>query len=153
MSSEISPSPGPISLKEFFESTPPGARVMISGIPYPQKRPPAIIGAPQRRREPSLLPNIQLHCDEDPCGGVRNFATQTELELAESEAKLLFINYICKNCHRSIKTYAISIERFLMEDEAVRAFKFGEDPAFGPPLPSKLIALVRPEWDYFQKGR
>ena len=51
-----------------------------------------------------------------------------------------------------LKEYAISGYR-PRGSENVQVFKFGENPAFGPPLPSKLITMIRPEWDYFQKGR
>jgi hypothetical protein len=50
-----------------------------------------------------------------------------------------------------MKTYAIWARRDANQDAEL--FKYGEYPSFGPPLPSKLIELVRPEWEYFLKGR
>lgn len=32
-------------------------------------------------------------------------------------------------------------------------FKFGENPPFGPPTPTRVISLVGPEKDYYLKGR
>ena len=60
--------------------------------------------------------------------------------------------YTCNNCGLQIKTYAIEVAQTDVEGVA-GVFKYGEDPPFGPPLPSKLIALIGPEKDYFLKGR
>jgi hypothetical protein len=63
-----------------------------------------------------------------------------------------FVIYSCNNCGSSIKTYAIEVAQTEVEGVA-GVFKYGEDPPFGPPLPSKLISLIGPEKDYFLKGR
>src|SRR5271166_2758708 len=36
---------------------------------------------------------------------------------------------------------------------ALRCFKFGEHPPFGPPIPSRLISLIGPDRELFLKGR
>jgi hypothetical protein len=51
-----------------------------------------------------------------------------------------------------MKTYAIEATQSVTEGIA-EVFKYGEDPPFGPPIPSKLISLIGPEKDYFLKGR
>lgn len=141
----------PISLKEFFESTPPGTWAVVGDVAEPPNHfaPPNSVS---RRPKTSKLPDLRLHCDKDSCGGTRNFYTSAELELKGDESKQLFVSYFCRNCRASVKTFAIVALR-RSDDKEAHVFKYGEDPAFGPPLPSKLISLVRPEWEYFVKGR
>jgi hypothetical protein len=95
------------------------------------------------------LPDLDLHCEQ--CDGVRAFSTASELVLAAQDGKELFVPYFCRNCRGGVKSYAIIAQR--KAEGAAKMFKYGEVPAFGPPLPSKLIELIRPEWEYFLKGR
>jgi hypothetical protein len=72
--------------------------------------------------------------------------------------------YHCKNCEFTSKQYALRLS-LDKEDKALHlyrkdvvyktgtAFKFGEDPAFGPSLPPQLVTLVRPQRELFIKGR
>lgn len=141
----------PISLKQFFESTPPGTWVVVADLAETEtSRTPVPPPRVATRLRNSKLPDLQLHCDSDDCKGARTFYTQEELAVKENESKQLFVSYFCRNCRMSVKTYAIQARRIVGDAEV---FKYGEFPAFGPPLPSKLIALIRPEWGYFLKGR
>ena len=51
----------------------------------------------------------------------------------------------------TVKVYAVWAKATNV-DGIGELYKFGEHPAFGPQLSSKLISLVRPEYDYFLKG-
>jgi hypothetical protein len=100
-----------------------------------------------------VLPDIELHCPtEKNCDGIRTFSAYTEFSLDPGQDLFAFLEYRCKNCGRSMKVFAIQANLPHGRDVAL-ACKFGERPPFGPPLPSKLIELIRPDWDYFQKGR
>ena len=141
---------GPIEAKEFFENVPPGVEAMVTGVPETLYGPP-----PNPYNGPRYvenLPDLVLHCSEKECGGFRLFQCETPFVVDPGKTQDAFILYRCKNCGFTFKTYAILAHRQGSE-KVVRMFKYGERPAFGPPLPSKLIELVRPEWDYFQKGR
>lgn len=61
------------------------------------------------------------------------------------------IRYRCRNCEESQKVYAIAFEP--VEDTAADLRKLGEQPPFGPPLPSKLISMVREDRELFAKGQ
>jgi hypothetical protein len=142
----------PITLAEFFENVAPGKWATVSGIASVDPNTPNPAQRPTLHTRSSLLPQIKLHCSSD-CDGTRFFATQERLFLNNGAAsKQFFVIYGCKNCGRTIKTYAIWA--IATEEAGIGdLYKFGEDPAFGPSLPSKLISLIRPEYDYFLKGR
>lgn len=137
----------PISLKDFFERIPPATRVDVVDVATPLDA-TALPSRYSRTRE-LKLPDLDLHCSE--CDGVRRFSTHSELVVGKGRLEELFATYFCRNCSACVKTYAVRANRHA--DEVVEMFKYGEDPSFGPPLPSKLIELIRPEWEYFKKGR
>ena len=63
-----------------------------------------------------------------------------------------FVLYLCRNCGYDFKTFALRIS--LDEDERTgTAFKYGEEPQFGPPNTPRLISLFREDKDIFLKGR
>jgi hypothetical protein len=140
-----------IEVKEFFEKIPPGVEVRVSGIPRKYSGPPPpLMYAPSR---PTELPDIDLYCPTRPkCDGIRAFRPLKDFTLNPGESKDEFISYLCRNCRETLKTYAVSAVFSDGETDASLR-KYGERPSFGPPLPSKLIELIRPEWEYFKRGR
>lgn len=142
-----------VEIKEFFEKIPPGTSMRVSGVPREYQGygpPPPLMYAPPRVLK---LPDIELYCPtETGCEGIRSFRAVNEFTLSPGEVKNAFIMYLCKNCEQTIKEYAIS-GNFPDKETHPTLYKYGERPSFGPPLPSKLIELIRPEWDYFLKGR
>jgi hypothetical protein len=141
----------PITLAEFFENVAPGKWATVSGIATIDSSAPRPPTPPTPHTRSSLLPQIKLHCSHD-CDGIRFFTTGARPYLNEGEPnKQLFVTYRCKKCGATVKNYAIWAKR--TDDGIGTLYKFGEHPAFGPPLPSKLIFLIRPEYDYFLKGR
>ena len=142
----------PIDVREFFEKVPPGVCVLVKGFPRSRSStPPSMYTMPNL--EKFVLPDIELHCPtEKTCDGIRTFAAHTDFSLDPGQDLFAFIEYRCRNCRESAKVFAIHANCPYGQELAL-VCKFGERPSFGPPLPSKLIELVRPEWDYFQKGR
>ena len=137
-----------MSLAEFFETVAPGRSVTVSGIPINVPYNP-LSPAPAVQR----LPQLKLHCDSEECDGERFFLSDSRFFWERNPSYCRhFVTYSCNNCGSRIKTYAIEVAQ--TETEGVAGvFKYGEDPPFGPPLPSKLISLIGPEKDYFLKGR
>jgi hypothetical protein len=144
----------PSTLAEFFEKIAPGKWATVSpiatvGSSLPRPPTPPTVAAPHTRS--SLLPQIRLHCSH--CNGTFLFTTEARLYLNKVEGnKQFFATYRCKHCGITVKHYAIWAMN--PDDKGTgELYKFGEDPPFGPPLPSKLISLIGPEFDYFLKGR
>lgn len=62
-----------------------------------------------------------------------------------------FVVYVCRNCGRTRKTYALTI-LWNGNGLAGLAYKYGEVPSFGPSIPPKLISLIGPDKDLFMQG-
>ncbi len=98
-------------------------------------------------------PDIQLHCDSDTCGGKRIFeAVGGSNPPPENKWKRVFMEYQCRNCQQRRKIFALTT----FKDQSGlsgMAYKIGELPPFGPPVPSRVIALVGPNRELFLRGR
>lgn len=102
------------------------------------------------------IPAIELHCPSAVCNGTRFFdpTTQTQRVRLESGKQYVddhFIDYICRNCHRTRKTYAV---RLVLSDggKSAQAMKIGEYPAFGEPRPNAVKDVLDDEILYFERG-
>ncbi len=132
------------TLEELFTTIHPNKEVEIS------------IVAPQRdgtygRQFYLVLPDIELFCDNDKCKGFRHYRSIAyDIIVSAHSADKRFITYICKNCDRSTKTFAVSF--IYRNEKSGTAIKLGEIPQFGSTLPTRLISLVGPDRDYFLKG-
>lgn len=134
-------------MKEFLERVPPGTASDISDLCGDWYSVGGQHGAPL------ALPEIMLHCDTEPsCGGNRLFASSDSFHVRHSVHGYEFLKYICKNCSKSVKIFAIKI-RAVKFEKGGEAYKLGEFPNFGPPNPPRLISLIRPQRDLFIKGR
>jgi hypothetical protein len=126
-----------VVMKHFLEATPPGKAIVVSDFVI------------ERAGDPALKqPYIALHCRI--CDGERFFETTSISPNLRPASILTFQTYNCRNCRRSPKTYAI---QGLRSNDVWHAKKFGEIPEFGPPIPSKAIALIGADRDDFLKGR
>lgn len=133
-----------LTVKAFFEEVSPGKNVLIQALGRKASSP----GSTWHMQ----VPAIQLHCDNEACQGVRYFEPKDTEYLRPTERKEHFLNFVCRNCKKSKKTYAFWSR--LSEDEVTgELMKFGEYPPFGPPTPSRLITMIGGERDYFLKGR
>lgn len=131
-----------LTQRELLERVPPGTKVLVADIESSDRQ-----GTTRIR-----TPEIELHCPQ--CNGPRFFAA-TEAGsyiIGNREPFDAFLTYECRNCRKSLKTYAISA-RFDKENKKWAVFKYGEDPSFGPPTPARTIALIGPDRDQFLKGR
>jgi hypothetical protein len=99
--------------------------------------------------------DIQIYCDDPKCRGIRFFHT---ISVPEVDINVLgyydvFVEYWCRNCQYKKKTFALRVTRPDTSSLGGTAIKFGEIPAFGPPVPTRLVSLVGPDRDAFLRGR
>jgi hypothetical protein len=139
-------------LVDFFVNTPPGKELHIS-INY---REPHWDAQAQAHMGKVAVSDLTLHCGSPACGSDRQFAPThatlgVELKTQTETRQDRFFVFVCRNCRLFSKTYAVEI-RMTKDDEAV-VFKYGEDPPFGPPLPSRLLKLAEDQRDLLLKGR
>lgn len=142
MPEEDTTQPTQVSFAEFLESHPPGSLVPLPDLNANTG------GAWQLSR-----PELQLHCDSEACGGNRIFRCSDPHGFIGPDRGWLrvFMVYVCRNCGRSQKTYALLL--LGTGDASGQAYKIGEHPAFGPPVPSRVISLIGPDRDLFLRGR
>jgi hypothetical protein len=152
------------TLEEFFLQTPPGSLRSIKSESLDWRlveRPrgpsgPALISPDSPAKYSTQLPGLKLHCSSAKCGGsfwfkIRaGFYHEDSIRLAIGEAENRFIEYICKSCDETRKIYAVRF-RFPAQGKLL-AYKFGEHPDYGPPLPAKVLKLVQSDADLFKKG-
>src|SRR5271157_3426527 len=133
------PATDPISFREFLEGVPPGTSSVIGDLG----------GAATRHNDGTYstqlnCPEITLYCNtKTTCDGNRLFKTSANNMFTNKESKLIFVTYRCKNCSKEAKTFALWI---MIDDDlkSGRALKYGEQPAFGPPTPARVISLIGP---------
>ncbi len=130
-----------LDFAEFLESQPPNSR----------GRSEKIIG-PRRNFSGRWLslPELRLHCPSEKCRGTRLFHCGNEPQVSEAYTNV-FLQYVCRNCKGSLRTYALMIRE--VDGAVLEVIKVGEHPPFGPPVPSKVISLIGPDRDTFISGR
>ncbi len=134
-----------ISLEDFFLKTPPGVWVHIDRPVDEQK-------GPYGSTFSLKLKEMRLHCEHEKCDGVRYFAPTATTTLRLGKWDNEFITFSCKNCGSKHKTYSIA-GLLLPDGKVAQMFKYGELPAFGPPTPKKIQALLGSHREHFFKGR
>lgn len=132
-----------ILLTEFLESMPPYRLTDVSDL-----------GVISNQGRPKFTgPDIQLHCNHDGCNGVRYFRWEHNgYYFLRTDFDSSFLIYKCCNCRHTAKTYAVRL-RVTSTGTHGQIIKLGELPEFGPPIPPKLITLIRPNRKLFYKGR
>ena len=138
--------PKPIPFTTFLESIPPGAKRTISDLFTSSRRDP--IGIPIWTVS---SPKIQLHCPTAAtCGGDRTFEVYLGGEHHDGD---IFLTYVCRNCKRCFKTYALQLIREENQRDATgSAEKYGEMPVFGSPLPPRLISMAGADHELLLNG-
>jgi hypothetical protein len=96
-------------------------------------------------------PEIELHCDNEICNGVRRFQCKEDHYIYGS-VDFKFVTYVCKNCGESQKTFALAVAPHANRISG-QVQKLGEFPPFGPPTPSRVMKLVGEDRELFLKGR
>lgn len=134
----------PIELVDFLESIPPGKLVCVNNL----------VNFPPPHHSARLsTPDIQLHCTNDVCNGLRFFKCVSEGQFfSENQIHYQFLRYVCRNCQNSHKSFAVAAIREKNDKEA-KILKIGEWPPFGPPTPPRVISLIGPDRDLFLTGR
>lgn len=134
---------------DFMESTPPGQlRDIASLVKWGYVRSTGAVGHILR------TPEIQLHCPDDSCNGLRFFrCTLRGEQVLGASFSFVYLTYRCSNCQKFEKTFSLAAAAREDEKEHGQLYKFGELPPFGPPTPPKLMKLIGPDRDDFLKGR
>lgn len=131
---------------EFLESSPPNQSIDISDL-ITEKW----IGAQQV--DCLKTPEIQLHCPEESCNGIRfHRCTKNTIAFGEGKKEQLYLSYVCSNCQKSFKIFSLTASRNGFSNTGI-LYKFGEFPIFGPPTAARLLKLIGPDRDTFLKGR
>ena len=127
-----------ISLREFLETTPPGRTVSLAATSIREYS-----GGNFR----VMAPQIELHCGISSCERFQFFQPrEDEIHLGQR-----FLIFTCKNCGSTQKTFALTCWRD--SNGKFWAYKFGETPRFGPPLPAKLLQLAGDLSYLLKKGK
>ncbi|MDP9424632.1 MAG: hypothetical protein M3P37_01025 [Actinomycetota bacterium] len=138
-------------LAEFLASVPPGVEKKIDELF--KKREPAYLNAPNV----SLLGlDIEIYCDNRKYKGTRFFyaISTPQLEFKQYlNYNDVYLDYWCRNCGQSKKTFALRVTRGDSSSNDGVAIKFGEMPSFGPPVPSRVVSLIGPDREIFLRGR
>src|SRR6266566_935321 len=134
-----------VGIAEFLEAFAPGSQAIIRDLIEP--------GAGPGRWPSWAGPDIQLHCDSDTCSGKRIFEAMSGAGNPSNATdwQRVFMVYRCRNCQQRQKTFALLVKR--TGDVMGVAYKIGEVPSFGPPVPARVIALIGPNRELFLRGR
>lgn len=130
----------PISQEQFLLQVPPGKTVLVSNF----------VKGDQRSEWTINIPEIGMHCPE--CDGTRVFFSQNDPISMPTRGKDTFLYYLCRNCCKSKKKFAISAS-FDKPTGSWEVLKHGEDPPFGPPTHARAMTLIGPDRDQFLMGR
>jgi hypothetical protein len=130
-----------ISFKEFLESTPPGKEVPVNNF--------------TKQGHNSLhttIPQLNLHCTSEECQGIRFFATTNNCWLDSNIYNNHYLIYVCRNCRKGSRTFSLGAQKDT-ESDSWLVRKYGEVPAFGPPIPPQAFKLIGGERNLFLMGR
>lgn len=96
-------------------------------------------------------PEIEIHCES--CEGIRRFKCTDSIHYLTSELDFEVVGYVCKNCGKSPKYFALAVAQETYIKTSGRVVKLGELPPFGPPTPPRVMKLVGEDRELFLKGR
>lgn len=145
---EIKEVPAPTPLAEFLESVSPGSITDVSGLAVPWKYNSGQLGGYR-----FAAPDVQLHCPNEACNGIRFFRqTGSREDLESGKWQFFYATYRCSNCQDTEKTFSIALRRESGATDG-QCYKFGELPGYGPPIPARLMKMVGPDRELFLKGR
>jgi len=135
--------PEPIGFADFLE-----------GVPPSQQRSIADLGVPSNSTSSEIYtPQLILHCTSEMCNGPRTHRRSGDSSYIQAgKAKNVFLTYICSNCRTKYKLYSLNVT-LADDDKSGVAYKFGEQPPFGPITPTRLLTLLGDQRDLFLKGR
>jgi hypothetical protein len=97
------------------------------------------------------IPEIILFCDSEDCKRKQYFDGPGADSYNCRNASYV-LRYTCRNCRKATKEIALRITSLTHPPTTVEVVKFGELPAFGPPIPARLQRLIQPHRELFLKG-
>lgn len=102
-------------------------------------------------RAVAATPDLLMHCNI--CEGERVFASLHEPDdyIPTEETRDLFLGYACRNCLKELRIFAVALGR--TGATTAIAYKYGQKPQFGPPVPPRLIKILGSDWPLFLQGR
>lgn len=128
---------------EFLATCPPDTTVAINDLCEQELGPYARWSIEMR--------DVELYCQT--CEGSRFFqCTSGNLYWQSDKWEFDFIHFLCRNCRRTQKIYAVASKQNPNSTSGV-AVKLGETPPFGPHTPARVITLIGPDKELFLKGR
>jgi hypothetical protein len=133
----------PIPFRQFLEAIHPSVEKNVSGLWHVRS---GYSGAEQTRMS---TPELRLHCEL--CDGKRTFRCDQTVLLGKVTATE-FINYRCGDCQKHVKSFSLLV-RVGETKGAGAAYKYGEKPSFGVPVPNKVLRLFGDDRENFLNGR
>jgi hypothetical protein len=138
---------GAMDWAKFLASSPPDSPAEISNLCRRSSTSPNASWAVG-------TPDLLLYCDSEECQGLRFFECKDGTTwILSAQWKHEFMNYVCRNCRKTVKTYAVKVRQKEANSSSGWATKLGEIPPFGPHTPARLITLIGPDRELFLKGR
>jgi hypothetical protein len=140
----------PIPFQQFLESVHLSVEKQVSGLWRTDNVPNLAIGS--NLSAYLVRPDLRLHCQR--CDGERTFRDESESQpsLSTKSPNTRFINYLCGDCREEAKSFSLWITISESRGEGV-AYKYGEKPPFGVPVPNNVLDLFGDDKDSFLKGR
>jgi len=137
--------PPQLTFAEFLTSKPPNVQAHVTELFDRQVRGASGVSV--------AGPEIRLHCDREGCEGERRFTCTSGTHGFEGNAVTRFMFYVCKDCGKSTKTFALYIVRDKLTTSGWIT-KFGEMPQFGGHTPRRVFDLIGEEYrELFLQGR
>jgi hypothetical protein len=134
----------PVAFKSFLEATHPSVWKLVSDLfVFTQ-------GAPRLWRVNA--PDLRLHCANERCSGERTFRHVGGTPQVSEGYSSFHLTYLCGDCRTENKRYALLLGFTSGKTEGV-AYKYGEAPLFGVPVPQQLLRLFGKDSSVFLKGR
>ena len=99
------------------------------------------------------IPDLSHHCEHIKCKGERVFTSVAHTGCTHVGHNVYVLQYVCRNCSETIKIIVVKFANILVFRQSINAIKVGEFPAFGPPIPPRVLSLIGPDRDLFLKGR
>jgi hypothetical protein len=94
--------------------------------------------------------DLRLHCTE--CEGIRTFRHVSGGPTITEESGNFHLRYLCGDCRHQEKRFALYVT-WDKGQHSGSAYKYGELPPFGIPVPNQLLRLFGRDSKLFLKGR
>lgn len=130
-----------MTVEEFLRDIPPTKSAIVACNIIPNSRIQGTFNI--------QLSELFMHCDE--CEGERYFTGKYSEQLYLNSNQNIYIHFTCKNCSRYKKVYAVAVK--ITSTERCEIYKYGEQPSFGPPTPSKVFNLIGDDRGLYLIGR